>query len=351
MTVSDVRDRREAGCAMARGIAQAAGVSLAALANSALRLWPLPGEAVARLVNLSENATFRVDASGGFRAILRVHRDGYHAREAIESELAWMQALGQSGTVRVPGVHAGLDGRPVQRVGIEGTSGFRHLVLFEFVDGSHPDEAGNLAPLFADLGAVAARLHRHASAWTPGAGFQRPNWDLDQVFGRSPTWGDWRDAPGVTPTAREALEEVEREICARLDAFGRDSDRYGLVHADMRLANLLLGADGLQVIDFDDCGFGWFLYDFAAAVSFMEDDPGIPALKAAWIRGYRTVRPLSEAELAEMDSLVMLRRMALLAWIGSHGEAPEAAARAPGFAEATVRLGRKWLRSLRERSN
>ena len=39
----------------------------------------------------------------------------------------------------------------------------------------------------------------------------------------------------------------------------------------------------------------------------------------------------------------MLRRMALLAWIGSHIEAPEPRALAPGFAETTARLGRDWL--------
>jgi len=39
----------------------------------------------------------------------------------------------------------------------------------------------------------------------------------------------------------------------------------------------------------------------------------------------------------------MLRRMALLAWIGSHIEAPEPQALAPGFAATTARLGQAWL--------
>ncbi len=133
---------------------------------------------------------------------------------------------------------------------------------------------------------------------------------------------------------------------ARLDAFGKHPDRFNLIHADMRLANLLEDQSGTRLIDFDDCGWGWFLYDFAAAISFIEDDPRIPGLKAAWVRGYRSVRGMSAEEEAEVDTFVMLRRMALLAWIGSHIEAPEPQELAPGFAATTARLGRAYMESI-----
>ena len=111
----------------------------------------------------------------------------------------------------------------------------------------------------------------------------------------------------------------------------------------MRLANLLVDDAGTRLIDFDDCGFGWLMYDFAAAISFIEDDPRIPEFKAAWLRGYRSERALDAEDEAEIDTFVMLRRMALLAWIGSHIEAPEPQALAPDFAANTAWLGRNWL--------
>ena len=64
--------------------------ALGDLANDALSLYALGGAARARLINLSENATYRVDGAGdGRRYALRVHRDGYHSRQAVASELAW----------------------------------------------------------------------------------------------------------------------------------------------------------------------------------------------------------------------------------------------------------------------
>ena len=55
------------------------------------------------------------------------------------------------------------------------------------------------------------------------------------------------------------------------------------------------------------------------------------------------MRTLSAEEEAEIDTFLMLRRMALLAWIGSHIEAPEPQELAPGFAATTARLGQAWM--------
>ena len=312
------------------------------LASNALALWDLPTALTVHQINVSENVTYRIDGSNAFRAILRVHREGYHSRRAIESELAWIDALRDAETVAVPEIFRGRDGQQVQQVSSPGLSP-RFAVLFEFIDAPAPDETGDLVPGFRELGEIAARTHLHSIAWHRPAGFQRLVWGIDQIFGHNPTWGDWREAPGVDAQNRGVLQNVEDRIRARLTAYGRGTDRYGLIHADMRLANLLVEPAGTRLIDFDDCGFGWFLYDFAAAVSFMEDDPRVPAWQEAWLSGYTAIRPLSDDDVNEVGTFVMLRRMALLAWIGSHIEAPEPQALAPGFAETTAQMGQKWL--------
>jgi Ser/Thr protein kinase RdoA (MazF antagonist) len=321
-------------------------VHLEGLANDALALWDLPEGAKARLLNVSENATYLVEAPDGHKSVLRVHRENYHTRRAIECELAWLDALGKGGIVTTPGYYLGKDGAPIQEAHAPGLADPRYLVLFHFVEGDAPDESGDMSGGFEELGAIAARCHQHVLDWKKPAPFERLTWDVDAVFGDTPTWGDWRAAPEVTPDVASVLETVEVTIRARLAAYGKSPERFNLIHADMRLANLLVDENGTRLIDFDDCGHGWFMYDFAAAISFMEDDPRIPDCKAAWIKGYQSVRTLSEADLNEIGTFVMLRRMALLAWIGSHIEAPEPQELAPGFAATTARLGQAWMDGL-----
>lgn len=316
------------------------------LAQKALALWDLPPNAHATLLNVSENATYLVKADGGFRAIMRVHRENYHTRRAIECELAWIDALDRDQVVVTPGHYTGRDGHAIQSCTIDGLDAARFVVLFHFVEGAQPDESGDLTAPFRQLGAMAARMHDHATSWTRPDGFERLVWDDQAVFGPQATWGNWRDAPNVDASVRPVLEAAEQTIRSRLAAYGKGSNRHGLIHADMRLANLLIDGAETRLIDFDDCGFGWFMYDFAAAISFIETDPSIPALKAAWLRGYRSVRDLPASDEAEIDTFIMMRRMALLAWIGSHIEAPEPQAMAPHFAADTARLAKIWLETV-----
>jgi Ser/Thr protein kinase RdoA (MazF antagonist) len=51
---------------------------LGELANTSLKLWEVPAEASAKLINFSENATYLVSSSKGYRSILRIHRENYH---------------------------------------------------------------------------------------------------------------------------------------------------------------------------------------------------------------------------------------------------------------------------------
>jgi len=311
-------------------------------ANAALSLWPMPVGATAHIINVSENVTFLVEAQDGYRAVLRVHRQGYHTPDAINSELDWIEALQRDKVVQTPQILRGLDGKRLQTVDTQ-ELGKVQMVLFAYDTGTNPDEAEIFPKQFRGLGELAAKLHDHSETWVKPTGFTRMAWGLDEVFGPKAPWGNWRDAPHVNDSLSEVLERAETRVVDSLQKFGTSCDRYGLIHADMRLANLLVLKDSITVIDFDDCGFGWFLYDFAAAISFFEHKPIVPELRAAWLDGYRSVRDLPDQHEAQLDSLIMLRRFALLAWIGSHREAPEPKALAPHFAKQTAELAERYL--------
>ncbi|WP_332692115.1 phosphotransferase enzyme family protein [Devosia sp.] len=308
----------------------------------ALSPWSQLDGGTARLINHSENQTFQIDTASQGSFMLRVHRTGYQSRASIESELIWLLALRRDTTLVIPEPVPGHDGQLLQAFSTD--KGERLAVLFRHVPGREPTPDSNLGDLFVTLGGYAAIMHNHVTTWQRPATFQRQVWQAATILDADGPWGDWRVAPGVNETNRPVLDRLDSALWRRLAEYGTGPDRYGLIHADMRLGNLLVDGDRVTLIDFDDCGFCWFTYDFAAAISFHETNPAIPALKAAWLDGYRSVRPLSAEDVAAIDSMVMLRRMALLAWIGSHAETRLAEQHMRGFADGTAQLAERYLR-------
>ncbi|MEQ8347503.1 MAG: phosphotransferase [Sneathiellaceae bacterium] len=304
--------------------------------------WGLSPRTRVRLLNLSENATFRADdPEAAAPLILRVHRPGYHSRAEIESELAWIRALVAERVVDTPPPLPTRGGGHIAQFAHDGQ--VRHVTAFAFMTGAEPAPDAALSDGFFRLGAISAHLHRHVRRWRRPPGFVRKTWTFATTVGPTPHWGDWRAASDLPPDGRALLERVCVDLQRRLAAYGAGPDRFGLVHADLRLANLLVEGDRLGVIDFDDCGFGWFVYDFAAAISFLEHEPIVPALQEAWIAGYASVAPLSAAEIAAIPTFVMLRRLLLTAWIASHGETPTAQELGRGYTAGTLAIADSFL--------
>lgn len=314
------------------------------LASSAARHYELPVDIDLSMVNLSENATYRVEApASGERWALRVYRDGYHSRNAIASELAWMQALRRDGVAPTPIPVPGRNGDLIQEIGHATISRPRNVVLFQWESGAEPSEEDDLTGKFEILGEITARMHQHSRQWRRPGGFERFVWDFETSIGDKPHWGRWRDGMGIDEAKETLFAETAALLRRRLERFGKGADRFGLVHCDMRLANLLIDGDEVKPIDFDDCGFSWYLYDAATAVSFFEHQPHVPELMTAWAKGYRKLIDLPKEDEAEIPTFVMLRRMLLVAWIGSHAETELAKSMGISYTEGTVGLCEDYL--------
>lgn len=308
----------------------------------ALAGFGLPPDAPARLLSLSENATYAVtDDRDGARYVLRLHRPGFRRLDHIRSELAWVTALRVDGCVETARVVPDAVGASVHTMaGPRGTE--QHAVLFEFLDGIEP--AGtDLVDTFVAVGAVTARLHDHARRWQPSPEFTRPVWNHRTLIGADAQYGPWRDEPQVGPAEAAVLGAAERRLLEDLSAYGCGPERFGLIHADLRTANLLVHADGIRVIDFDDCGFGWYMHDLACAVTFIEADPRLPALVRAWVRGYTSHEPLTDANLAVVPALVIMRRLQLVAWMHCRAETAQAAAMQESYVPESVRVAEEYL--------
>jgi Ser/Thr protein kinase RdoA (MazF antagonist) len=283
-----------------------------------LAAWDL-GPATVTLAARRENTVWRVEAGAAFA--LRLHRPGYHSAAALASELAFMAAMADAG-LTVPRPVPARDGALLV------AAGETHADLLTWLPGApfgrawSPLDLADPPGAFRMLGAALARLHLAADAWAPPPGFTRPDWGAEGLVGEAPFWGRFWDHPALTPDQRRAVLRVRDQGREALPGLGLD---HGLIHADAVRENLLLDGERLALIDFDDCGWGYRLFDIATALLPNRGEPGYPALKAALLDGYRAHRPL---DIAALPLLVRLRALTYLGWVLDRAGEPGMADRA-----------------------
>jgi Ser/Thr protein kinase RdoA (MazF antagonist) len=290
-------------------------------AQAAMALYEVSPSARAELIRYGENTTYRV-IDGPRSLALRLARPSYQTQASMESEIAWMSALRECG-IDTPAPAPGRDGAFVQRVPEPGGQ-LRLAVAFEWVEGVPLPEVRGL-DAWSRLGEIMATVHEHGRSWQPPAGFTRPAWDQNAVAGEDPRWGN--PVPdGIWPEQdTQAILAARAAVRERLQSFGASSERFGLIHSDLGFENVLVQPDGKTVvIDFDDCGPSWYLYEIASVLYPHEGTPEFPGRLEMLIEGYRRVRPLPDDDIDELPTFFMCRRLTTLGWTFSRSDTPHA---------------------------
>jgi Ser/Thr protein kinase RdoA (MazF antagonist) len=275
-----------------------------ARAIAAQEHWNGRGDPV--LIGQRENAVFRITTKDGDRLALRLHRNGYQTRDHIDGEMIWTEALAKA-NFPCP--------RPVR------TKDGALIISFEdgqmatavsWINAGHIGglDAGRDAneQLYAELGKLLSQLHTLTDTLSPT--ISRPSWEAQALLGPSPTWGRFWENPSLTAPEKAI-------VCAARDAAAKDLNQLenpniGLIHADAIVENVLLD-QSLHLIDFDDSGYGYRLYDLGVALVPHENSAHLPALTKAICDGYGT-------DTKHMPLFIMLRAMASAGWIISRAE-------------------------------
>lgn len=274
-----------------------------ALAAEAAAHW---NGTLTRLLRNRENVVYEIAVPQG-RAALRLHRAGYQSPAAVRSELWWCDALARAG-MPVPAALPSRDGALLVTL-----STGRHASVIAWIDGVALGEAdvpftrplADTLALYHSLGQLLAQLHRTTDTLALPADFTRPRWDIDGLVGESPRWGRFWDHPAATPDQTATLHRARAFLRETLSGSAQD---FGLIHADAFRENVLVNDRSLSLIDFDDSGFGYRLYDLGTALIQNLYEPFYADIRDALMSGYGTT------DTALVEAFTLARTCASVGW-------------------------------------
>lgn len=324
------------------------------LAHRALSHWQLEAAEIS-LIKYRENAVYRVVTHDGQRYALRIHRPGYHSDRALLSELQWMAALAESG-IQVPEVIATAGGQLMITEQLPSLPNRYQIDLFGWIEGQPlgsvehglNSSGSQIHTTYQAIGEIAAHLHNQASQWTLPAGFQRHAWDADGLVGEQPFWGRFWELASLSPEQQRLLIDARDQVRKALADYDRSPDRYGLIHADFVPENLMVDGNTtdnnrLRLIDFDDAGFGWHMFELATALYFIRDNPDYHHARSALIKGYRQHRPLTEGDINKLELFLTARGFTYLGWIADRQETETARKLAPDLIRRACEQATRYL--------
>jgi Ser/Thr protein kinase RdoA (MazF antagonist) len=320
---------------------------LAAAGHDMLQAWNI-SDATLELIKHRENAVFKVEKEG-FRAALRMHRHGYHSDDELRSELQWMQALAAAG-IKVPEVIPTASGDLFTDYEAAGLPGTLQVDLFEWIDGEQLGsvekgvaDVAEVEHTFGVLGELAAQVHNQAVAWTLPDGFTRHAWDADGLAGDQPFWGRYWEIDSATETERALLSRLRERLHRDLAALPKSPDSYSMIHADFASENIMVDGGDVRLIDFDDAGFGWHLFELVTALYFIRGEDYFETAQDALIRGYRKHRQLADEDLERLPLFFAARSTTYVGWVHTRSETDTAKELTPALVKMACELADEYL--------
>ena len=271
------------------------------VAVAALEEYPFEVRRV-RLLLHAYNTTFRIDTEDGRRFALRINTNSLKSKANLDAEMGWLDAIARETDVSVPTPQRTRDGRLHTEVWFEPLQRSLPVAVMSWLPGRDLDGRSNDG--YRALGSAMARLHEHASAWTPPTGAELPA--HDQVL---------FDIPNVLATEHPLLTGDSRALFAEaLEHTQRAYDRVTaagpkiLIHADLHGGNAKWLCNRIAVFDFDDAAVGAPVHDLAISAYYVRDDE---AAEQALAEGYEAVRPRPDVSPADFEALVAARNVLL----------------------------------------
>ncbi len=278
------------------------------LEGARLKFQSIEGNGIYRVIIPSDNKKSPSFQAGQYN--LRLHQPGYMDPKFISSELEWLSALADSG-IPVPRPFRNLNGDWLTTIESEyDVPCSRNCSLITWISGRLPKNP-QIYHMKA-VGNVIGRMQSQSIDWRKPKGFSRPHWDWDGLYGEGFQYGFEPEAArnSIPKGYHAAFTSAIEKVREGMEQLGKTKKVYGLIHADLGVdGNILFHKGEARPIDFDDCGFGYWLFDLGVALAhyFVEIENPNPEMRDALIEGYKETTPLPEIDLEYLDLFTVAR--------------------------------------------
>ena len=111
----------------------------------------------------------------------------------------------------------------------------------------------------------------------------------------------------IDPTITFVINYLRNE----LDQLEINRENFGLIHFDYELDNILFDNNVIGVLDFDDCGYFWYVCDIIYALRYYMDDFQLPISKKVniFLENYQSQTSFDYKVFEKRDLLICLHNL------------------------------------------
>jgi len=286
-------------------------------------------------INYEYNATFKVTTADSTNYALRININSQRSAENIRAEVAWVHFLENVDGILTPRPIANRFGKFVTTVAHAHSGQELNCILYSWLDGEEVGDEPTLEQLRA-LGQAMARMHASSKDFVLPSdsafpSFQDPFWETEDFL--------LSDKSKLELADKELVVKAFVRIVAETDAlFAENSPQ--IIHADLHGWNMKWHNNQLSIFDFDDSGIGLPIQDIATALYYLDT----PEQDEAMLNGYTSVRQLPPHTKADLEMLLIHRRLMLLNYL-YETKNQEHQELIPTYLEETLRRLRVFLDS------
>lgn len=252
-----------------------------------------------------QDRNYRVGAAGSGGILLKINHPSVTPGE-VDLQLTVADALAAAG-VQTPDVIAALDGARSFLLDVGGDAP-ASVCAFELVSGSSLADADSMTGALAEeLGRLAGQIAAALSNIDHPAADRDLQWEMSRAGEVVRALAD-----SVPDAQRDSVLAAAAASETALAAVARELPRQ-VIHGDLTSDNVLRDTDGaLRVIDLGDAGRSWRVADLAILAADVFGRTGSLAHVARTVRGFHSVAPLAESEVAAIWPMVVLRGAVLV---------------------------------------